>query len=87
MINIKHIIGRVYCTFKGHELPLLIEHLGDVTIDNREHFLPLPMESRRIYCQRCNKTSSIFRTGVTIQGALRIIDGEIVIVEKREAEL
>ena len=87
MINIKHCIGRVYCMFKGHESPQLVEHLRDIARDKCEHFPPLPVESRRIYCRRCNKTSFVFRTGVTIEGTFIIIDDEIVIVKKREAEL
>ena len=85
-MHIKHIIGRVYCTFKGHESPQLVEHLRDIARDKCEHFPPLPVESRRIYCRRCNKTSFVFRTGVTIEGTFIIIDDEIVIVKKREEE-
>ncbi len=86
-MHIKYIIGRIYCAFKGHESPQLVEYLRGIAGDKCEHFPPLPMESRRIYCRRCNKTSFVFRTGVTLQGALRIIDDEIVVVKKREEGL
>ena len=80
-MRVKHIIGRVYCAFNGHESPQLVEHLRDIARDKCEHFPPIPMESRRIYCRRCNRTSFVFKTGVTVQAAWRIVDNEIVILD------